>query len=260
MNILLIGDVVGKIGRKTIINTLPNLRKKLSLDFVVANVENIAHGSGITENTLSEISSFLDFMTLGDHAFDKKKDLKTIFKNYNIIHPYNIENSINSGYKLLKVEDKNFLFINLIGKVFMKKSDNYFCPFLAFDDIYKKFKKENPFIIVDFHAEATSEKNAFFHYAKDRANLIFGTHTHVPTADLKLENNCFFVTDVGMVGSYDSVIGSSYKNVIKSFLTEESFKNDIPENGKTIFNSVLLNIDNNYIIKKFKRIDIKSLI
>ncbi|MCF7795686.1 YmdB family metallophosphoesterase [Patescibacteria group bacterium] len=260
MNILLIGDVVGKIGRKTIAKTLPDLRKKLSLDLVVANVENIAHGSGVTENTLSEISPFLDFMTLGDHTFDKEKDLKTIFKNYNIIHPYNIENGINSGYKLLKIGNKKFLFINLVGKVFMKKSDNYFCPFSAFDDIYKKFKKENPFVIVDFHAETTSEKSAFFHYANDRANIIFGTHTHVPTSDLRVENNCFFVSDVGMVGSYNSVIGSSYESVIKSFLTEKPFKNEIPEDGETIFNSVLLNIDSNYIIKRFERVDIKSIV
>ncbi len=258
MNILLIGDVVGKIGRKTIKNTLPDLRKKLSLDLVVANVENIAHGCGVTESTLSEISPFLDFMTLGDHAFDKEKDLNTIFKDSNIIHPYNIENGINSGHKLLKIGNKNFLFINLVGKVFMKKSDTYFCPFSAFDYIYKKFKKDNPFVIVDFHAEATSEKNAFFYYAKDRANIVFGTHTHVPTADLKLENNCFFVSDVGMVGAYDSVIGSLYENVIKSFLTEHSFKNNIPEEGRTIFNSVLLTINDNYIIEKFERVDIKS--
>ncbi|NCC70096.1 metallophosphoesterase [bacterium] len=260
MNILLIGDVVGRIGRETIIKTLPNLREKLSLNLVIANVENIAHGSGITESTLSEISPFLDFMTLGDHAFDKKNNLKEIFDKYQIIHPYNIENNINCGYKILKLGEKHFLFINLIGKVFMKKSDNYFCPFSAFDDIYKKFKNKNPFIMVDFHAEATSEKSAFFHYVKDRANIVFGTHTHIPTADLRLENNCFFVSDVGMVGSYDSVIGSSYDSVINSFLTNNPFKNDIPESGRTILNSVLVKIDDNYVINNFERIDIKSLI
>ena len=260
MKILLIGDVVGKIGRKTIVDILPNLRKKLSLDLVIANVENIAHGCGVTEQTLSEVSPFIDFMTLGDHAFDKKKDLEDVFKNYNIIHPYNLENNINSGYRLLEIGDKKFLFINIIGKVFMKKKDSSFCPFAAFDDIYEKFKNKDPFIIVDFHAEATSEKNAFFLYAKDRANIIFGTHTHIPTADLRVENNCFFVSDVGMVGSYDSVIGSSYDSVIKSFLTGEHFKNDIPESGKTIFNSVFIEIDENYLIKDFKRVDIKSLV
>jgi len=246
MNILFIGDVVGKIGRKTCLKIIPKLRKELNIDFVIANAENIAHGSGVTEETLDElIKAKIDFFTSGDHIFKNKKGLTTL-KTYPIIRPANYPpHVLGDGYKIVKIKNKNVLIINLIGRVFMQA--DYECPFRKLDEILANInlQKKNIFaIIIDIHAEATSEKVCLAHYADGRVNAVLGTHTHVMTADYKItKKNTAYISDVGMCGAYESSLGIDYKNILKTFLEQIKYSHEIPENGKTILNGVLIKIN-----------------
>ncbi|NQU77203.1 YmdB family metallophosphoesterase, partial [Candidatus Falkowbacteria bacterium] len=162
MKVLFFGDIVGKIGRKAIAQILPELKKEYSPDLVIANVENLAHGKGITEDTLKSMTEIgIDFFTSGNHIW-KKKDAVRIFeaKNIPVIRPANYPAQVpGSGYKIIEVGSKKVLIINLVGRVFMR--EDFDCPFVKFDEILKETKLENPdIILIDFHAEATSEKRA----------------------------------------------------------------------------------------------------
>jgi len=246
MNILFIGDIVGKIGRQTIKKIVPKLRKELKIDLVIANAENSAHGSGVTETVLDElIKAKIDFFTSGDHVFKNKKGLNTL-ENYPIIRPANYPPGvIGEGYKIIKIKNKNILIINLIGRVFMHA--DYDCPFRKLDEILANInlhEKSIFAIIIDIHAEATSEKVCLGYYADGRVNAVLGTHTHVMTADHKItKKNTAYISDVGMCGAYDSSLGVKYDNIIKTFLEQIKYPHEIPETGKTILNGVLIKIN-----------------
>lgn len=246
MNILFIGDIVGKIGRQTVKKIVPKLRKELKIDLVIANAENSAHGSGVTETVLDELmEAKIDFFTSGDHIFKNKKGLSA-FEKYPLIRPANYPPNVpGKGYKIITVNNKNILIINLIGRVFMPL--NYDCPFRKLDEILANINlhEKNIFaIIVDIHAEATSEKVCLGYYADGRVNAILGTHTHVMTADSKIsEKNTAYITDVGMCGAYHSSLGIDHENIIKTFLEQIKYNHKIPEKGKTILNGVLLEIN-----------------
>jgi len=254
---LFIGDIVAKFGRKTIKKILPELRKELNIDFVSANCENIAHGSGVTKGSLDEIlSSGIDFCTSGDHIFKNPVHIDEIFKDYPVLRPANYPDGvIGDGYKIISINGYKILFINLIGRVFMK--GDFDCPFRKFDQIYKENKRKKiDCIIVDFHTEATSEKKSFFEYVKTRANIVFGTHTHVGTVDYEIISNSAYITDIGMVGAKNSSIGVDFKNIINNFLYQTPQKHEFLEEGEYIFNSIL--VEYNPIKKKcikIKRID-----
>ena len=245
LKVLFIGDIVGRIGRETIAQVLPKLKKEKKIDIVIANAENSAHGSGITERIIEELEkSGIDYFTMGDHAL-RRKNQSGLYSLHNIVRPANFPSGVpGHGYCLIPVKDKNILLINLIGRVFMKA--DYDCPFRKLDEILANvnLQANNIFaIIVDIHAETTSEKVALMHYADGRVNAVLGTHTHVKTADEQTtDKGTAFITDVGMVGAGDSSLGIAKEGAIRTFLTQIREPHIIPKTGKAICNSVLLNI------------------
>ncbi len=259
LKILFIGDIVGKIGRKAVVKVLPKLKKDLKLDLIIANVENSAHGTGVTEDIIKELQATgVDWMTAGDHAFKRIKQLD-IYDKYSILAPANFADSIpGKGYGLITLKNnRNVLLINLIGRVFMKMDHN--CPFHKLNEILANNdlpRKKLSAIIVDIHAEATSEKVAMGHFADGKVTAILGTHTHVMTADHKVTpKGTAYITDVGMVGATDSCIGVDKENIIKTFLTQINYQHVIPEKGPVIFNSVLITVSQ----KTAKAISIKPI-
>ena len=244
MKILFIGDINGKIGRKAVAKILPKIKKHEKLDLIIANADNVAHGNGVTENSLKElISTGIDYFTNGDHAFDKTNQID-IYNKMPIIRPANYSSKApGSGYAIIKKGKKEILLINLIGRVFMK--NDYECPFYKIDKILAKFAKKNlSGIIIDIHAEATSEKIALLHYVDGRVSAVVGTHTHVMTADHKItDKNTAFITDIGMTGADFECLGVDKENIIKTFLTQIKYPHVIPEKGKAIFNAVLINVN-----------------
>lgn len=252
MNILTIGDIVGKTGLETARNTLKELNEKI--DFIIANGENVADGMGITEKDYKEILSLgVDVITMGNHTWAKKDIFKIINEN-KIIRPANYSNNVpGKGYHIYKCNDKQIAVINLIGRVTMNiLSEN---PFLVASRIIQKIEKEVDIIIVDFHAEATAEKQALAHYLDGKATIVFGTHTHVQTADEQiLENGTAYITDIGMTGPKNSIIGMDTEASIKRFVTSlpERYKIAV---GKGIFNACLFEInDETCRVEKIKRI------
>ena len=248
LKILFIGDINGKIGRKTVEKVLPRLRKKYKPDLVIANAENIAHGSGISEKPLKElIESGVDWFTSGDHTFDKYEKIKECFKmDLPVVRPANYPpNTPGKGYAIINIGKFKILLINLLGRVFM--SLDFDCPFRKLDEILAdQFLQKQKFsaIIIDIHAEATAEKITLRHYADNRVSAVLGTHTHVQTADaIVTEQGTAYITDVGMVGAADGCIGVDKDNPIKTILTQIKHKHVLPEKGKVIFNSVLITIN-----------------
>jgi metallophosphoesterase (TIGR00282 family) len=253
LKILFIGDINGKIGRKAVAKLLPGIKKEVKPDLVIANAENSAHGSGVTENTLKELqASGIDWMTNGDHAFKTLKQLE-LYNKYPILRPANYSHNVpGRGYAIITIgsrrpggTSKNILLINLIGRVFMHL--DYDCPFRKLNEILANPilpEKKLSAIIVDIHAEATSEKTAMGHFADGKVSAVLGTHTHIMTADYKVtEKGTAYITDVGMVGAADSCLGVDKENIIKTFLTQIKYPHVIPEKGPAIFNSVLITIN-----------------
>ena len=246
MKILFFGDIVGKIARRAIKKVLPELKEKYSPDLIIANAENSAHGIGVTESIIRELQEAgIDFFTSGDHIFDKPDGIGLVSAARPvIIRPANFPEGVaGTGYQVLEVGSRKVLVINLIGRVFMKR--DYDCPFRKLDEILKKIKVEDmAAVVLDFHAEATSEKCAMGWYAAGRVSAVLGTHTHVPTADQKiLSGGTAFVSDVGMVGATDSIIGDKKEPIINSFLNQTSIQLDIPEEGEVTVGAVLIEID-----------------
>jgi len=244
MKILFIGDISGKIGRQMVAKILPKLKRAEKIDLVFANAENAAHGNGVTEDTLKELmEAGVDYFTTGDHAFDKINQLEC-YESMPIIRPANFSEDVpGQGYFLLERDGYKILLINLIGRVFM--SGNYDNPFKKIDEILPTFaKKDLSAIIIDIHAEATSEKISLKHYIDGRASAILGTHTHIMTADTEIsKSGTAYITDVGMTGAADQCLGVEKEGIIKTFLTQIKYPHDIPEEGRAIFNAVLLTID-----------------
>lgn len=244
LKILFIGDICGKLGRKAIKELLPNLKKDLKPDLVIANAENIAHGTGVTDLTLKEIlDAGVDYCTNGDHAFDQPKQI-VIYEKLPVLRPANFPPSApGKGYVVIEKDGRKILLINLVGRVFM--SMDYDCPFRKLDEILANLPDKNlSAIIIDIHAEATSEKISLKYYADGKASAILGTHTHIPTADAEITaKGTAYITDVGMTGFADGCIGIGKENIIKMFLTQVKQEHIIPETGKAILNGVLITID-----------------
>lgn len=257
LKILFTGDAVGRIGRHTLSLLIPKLKREHHPDLIIANVENIAHGSGVTESTLKDIiDAGVDYMTVGDHAF--KAGNFDVYDKFPIIRPANYSDNIpGKGFTVITIKNQSILLINLIGRVFMKM--DYDDPFRKIDEILANpflSEKKMSAIIVDIHAEATSEKNAIKHYLDGRVSAVLGTHTHVMTADQEItENGTAYISDVGMVGYAEGCIGVDKENIIKTFLTQVPYVHKIPEKGKAILNAVLVTIDpKNAKAKKIKPI------
>jgi len=248
MKILFIGDIFGSPGRETVAKVLPKIKKEHKPDFVIANAENTAHGNGFSPEIIAELQKAgVNFFTLGDHTWGNHDGvLKMDDPKFPVIRPANYppKNVPGRGYAIVDGPMMTkILIINLMGRVFTKH--HFDCPFRALDYVLEQTRHENlSAIIVDFHAEATSEKYALGFYADGRVSAVLGTHTHVPTLDLRiLDGGTAYISDVGMVGPYDSVIGVKKDVILRSFLTQMPVKHEPETSGKMVFNSVLLEID-----------------
>lgn len=249
IKILFLGDINGKIGREAVKKLLPKLKREYKPDLVIANGENMAHGTGFTEATIKELmEAGVDFFTGGDHAFDKEKQVEGIYGGYfPIIRPANYPLDVpGKGYAEIDLKKGGkILLINLLGRVFMQM--DYDCPFRKLDEILaNKDLAGNNYsaILIDIHAEATSEKIALGHYADGRVAVMLGTHTHVQTADAKItDKGMAYLTDIGMVGAADECIGVQKEGIIKTFLTQVKRQHVIPEKGKAILNAALVEIN-----------------
>jgi metallophosphoesterase (TIGR00282 family) len=260
IKILFIGDIVGKIGRETVKKILPGLKKEFKPDLIIANGENLAHGKGVTKSALEEmIAAGINWFTNGDHAFSREKQIEEIYSGeLPILRPANYSiGALGKGYAIIESGKHKILLINLIGRVFMKM--DYDCPFRKLDEILANpdlAKKSLSAIIVDMHAEATSEKIALKHYADGRVSAVLGTHTHIMTADSEITNKgVAYISDVGMTGFADGVIGVDKENIIKSFLTQIKYTHEFPEAGKTVLSAVLITINS----RTAKAIEIKPI-
>ncbi|MGB9874186.1 MAG: TIGR00282 family metallophosphoesterase, partial [Hydrogenobacter sp.] len=217
MRILAVGDIIGKPGRKALKHVLKEYRD--SVDLVIVNVENSAGGFGITKKVYEELKAMgVDFMTSGNHIWDKKEVYEFIDSVPDLLRPANYPQGVpGRGYGVFEKKGVRFVLINLMGRAFL--DSNLENPFATFDKIYREVSQETQIIIVDFHAETTSEKWAFGIYADGRASLVYGTHTHVPTADqVILKGGTGYITDVGMSGCWYSVIGMKPNAVIERFI------------------------------------------
>ena len=242
MRLLFIGDIVGKPGRQTVARLLPALREEFRPDFVIANGENAAGGMGITRDTAREIlNAGVDAITLGNHVWKKKDIYPYLDQDERVIRPANYPAGVpGRGWTIFKVEGGSLGVVNLCGRVFMDCLDN---PFLAADSILETLSVETDVILIDFHAEATSEKTAFAWYMDGRVAAVIGTHTHVQTADERiLPNGTAYITDVGMTGPLDSVIGVRKELIISRFLTLMPSKFEISED-QTFLSAVLIDAD-----------------
>ena len=263
MNILFFGDLVGKPARNAIKKILPVYKEKYKIDLVIANGDNLAHGKGVTENTIKEIIEYgVDVVTCGDHVWDNKKQAVEIIESekYNFLCPANLPMfDLEKGYKIIEVGEKKVLIINLIGRVFFQKYPD--CPFKAVDKILEDNKNSFDTVIVDFHCEATSEKRALGFYLNSRASAVLGTHTHIQTADEEILNGgTAYISDVGMVGPADSILGCEKDIVIEQMLTQIPFKYEISDDNNVLVNAVVIEIDNeDGKEKKIERISEKIL-
>ncbi|MCK5466569.1 YmdB family metallophosphoesterase [Candidatus Parcubacteria bacterium] len=263
MNILFFGDLVGKPARKVIKKILPVYKEKYKADLVIANGDNLAHGKGVTGNTVKEVIQYgVDVITCGDHVWDNKKQAIEILKDreYNFLCPANLPIfDIKKGYKIVEVGEKKVLIINLIGRVFFQKYPD--CPFRAVDKILEDNRNNFDTAVVDFHCEATSEKRALGFYLNSRVSAVLGTHTHIQTADQEILNGgTAYISDVGMVGPADSILGCKKDVVIDQMLTQVPFKYELSDDNDILVNAVVLEINNEGKAKKIKRINEKILV
>jgi len=239
MRVLMIGDVIGRPGRRAVRCLVPELRRDLQIDLVIANGENSAGGAGLTSKTAGELfSSGVDVVTSGNHVWDQKEIIPHLESEAAILRPLNYPPAApGHGH----VDAGNALVVNLIGRVFMGTFD---CPFRTADSVLDSEDGLPKAVIVDIHAEATSEKAALAWYLDGRVSAVLGTHTHVATADARiLPGGTAFVSDVGMVGPINSIIGVEPKEVLERFLTQMPSRLKVAKQGPSIFNSVMVEID-----------------
>lgn len=254
MKILAVGDVVGENGVEKLKKVLPRVRERENIDFVIVNAENSAGGMGITKNIFEDLKKLnVDVITMGNHTWGKK-DIFSFIDDEKIIRPANYSRNVpGKGYGIYNCKDKKIAVINLIGRTEMGvQSEN---PFIVAEDLVNEIRPKADLIIIDFHAEATAEKIAMGYYLDGKVDVIYGTHTHVQTADEKiLDKGTAYITDIGMTGPKNSVIGMDIEAATKRFLTS------LPERyklatGECIFNGCIFETDvDNCRIKKIYRI------
>ena len=243
MKILFIGDIIGSPGRSTVRHIMPEIVKEHGVDFVIANGEYAAAGFGLTVTVAKELFALgIDVLTTGNHLWDKKEIIPFLSSEKRILRPANYpDGSVGFPYGVYQAENGAKVgVLNLLGRVFLSTTD---CPFKAADKALKEIKKETDIVIVDIHAEATSEKIAMGWYLDGRVSAVIGTHTHVMTADERvLPLGTAYITDAGMCGGFDSVIGMEKEGIIKRFLDQMPAK-FAPAEGDVRFNGVVVEVD-----------------
>jgi len=246
MRILFLGDVVGRSGRVGVLDTLPKLRKRYAADFVVVNGENAAGGFGITEAIVTELlDAGADVITTGNHIWDQREALVFIERYDRLLRPINFpQGTPGKGAGLFKAANgADVLVVNAMGRVFMTDLDD---PFRAVEQELEAcgLKSGADAILIDFHAEATSEKEALAHFVDGRATAVIGTHTHVPTADDQvLTGGTAYISDAGMCGDFDSILGMDKEEPINRFLTKIASRRFSPSKGKATVCGVGIEVD-----------------
>lgn len=257
MKILAIGDLVGNSGLNKLETEYNNLKEKENIDFTIVNGENVADGMGMTEKDFKRILNLgIDCITMGNHTW-AKKDIFGFIDHKKLIRPANYsENNPGKGYQIFECKNKKIAVINLIGRVTMNVlSEN---PFLVAEKIIDEIKTKADIIVIDFHAEATAEKLAMAYFLDGKVQIIFGTHTHVQTADEQiLPNGTAYITDIGMTGPKESVIGMNKEISMKRFLTSLPERYKVAD-GEAKLNGCIFEInDINCRITNIKRIDLE---
>lgn len=258
MRILFVGDVMGSLGREMISEYLPKLKQKYRPQMTIVNGENAAGGRGITEKIYKKLlQDGADIITMGNHTWDNKEIFGFIESADKMIRPANFpEGTPGNGYKIVKVNQMKLGVINLQGRTFMTPIDD---PFKKADEILAEVRKETPIIFVDFHAETTSEKQALGWYLDGRVSAVFGTHTHVQTNDARiLPKGTGYLTDVGMTGPRDGILGMKRQPVIEKFMTALPRRFEVVEEGEGLLCGAVLDLDNDGRCQKIELIQISA--
>jgi|TARA_E500000081_G_scaffold150917_1_gene180253 metallophosphoesterase (TIGR00282 family) len=260
MKILFLGDVMGRSGRHSLRDHLPQAIIDNNIDFVIANGENAAGGFGITESICNELYSYgVNVITTGNHLWDQKEITNYIDKDQNLLKPYNFaEGSPGLGFNIYELDNKEKIaVINIMGNLFMRSCDN---AFFKIEEVLQKIDvKDLSFIFVDFHAEASSEKMAMGHHLDGRVTAVVGTHTHVPTADATImEHGTAYQTDAGMCGDYDSVIGTKKQEFVRKFATQDTERKRVPpaDGVGTLCGVIIESQHDNFLAKNIQSIRI----
>lgn len=252
MKIAFIGDIVGRPGRKIIDANLKKLRTEHNIDFVIANGENASHGFGLTVKNANELFGMgIDIITGGNHSFDKHKEMVTLLESQNVIRPYNYPEGVKGdGYKVFEVAGEKLAVLNLMGQYTMPTCDN---PFNLASALIPELKEQGiQNIFIDFHAEVTSEKRVLFKMFEGEVSAICGTHTHVSTDDLQISEGTCYLTDIGLTGCRDNVIGMDKKVPIAKATTGLGGHFDIPNNCKSILQMLVIELDEGKAVDAYK--------
>ena len=251
MRIAFIGDIVGRPGRDMLKTYLEKIKQEPSIDFVIANYENASHGFGLTLKNANELVSFgVDVMSGGNHTWDKK-DILPLFETHEILRPHNYAKEVpGTGCKVYEVAGEKLAVLNLMGYFSMPMSENAFsCAKKTVEELHDSGVKN---IFIDYHGEATSEKRGMMMLLQGKVSAIIGTHTHVSTDDLQIVQDTAYLTDVGLTGCRDNVIGMDEKVPLKQFLTGMKGHFDIPKKCKKILQIVVMDITDGKCSKAYK--------
>jgi metallophosphoesterase (TIGR00282 family) len=259
LKLLCIGDIVGRPGRRILADRLKPLVDEQGIDCVIANAENAAGGSGLTPQIHSKLIRYgVNLVTLGDHAYKKKEIIQTLETEDNIIRPANFsELAAGRGVAFYKTAKGPVIaVVSLIGRIFMKPAES---PYIVIDKILPQIASKADIVVVDFHAEATSEKIAMGYYLDGRVSCLFGTHTHVPTADERiLPKGTAYITDIGMTGPVNSVLGRAIDNVVKSFRTQMPVPFEVAS-GEVKMDAIIVTMDSSTkTAEKIERLSIRQ--
>lgn len=255
MNLLFIGDIVGKSGRDVVSSLLYSLKKEYNIDLVIANGENSAHGKGITLKIYNElIGCGVDYITMGNHTFSKSEITNYMDEMDRLIVPYNhSKRTTNNYYKIISFKGIKFCLTNILGEVLIPEASEG--PYSAFNSVLNNTNSHDvDFYFVDLHAETTAEKRLFAEYFKDKAKVVVGTHTHVQTADDMMIDDVAFISDVGMCGAFESIIGRDINETIASYIKHEKTHFNVAS-GNPLLCAVVIQIDD----KTKKPISIKRI-
>ena len=254
MRILFIGDIVGKVGRNAIAEYLPKIKQSYRPTVSIVNAENAAHGKGLTEKLYKQLlRDGVDFMTMGNHTYGQREIYDFIDNANRMVRPANFPSEAPGvGMRFIQINDIKLAIINLQGRSFMQDIDD---PFKKADQLIEEAKKETNYIFVDFHAETTSEKNAMGWYLDGRVSAVVGTHTHIQTSDERvLPNGTCYITDVGMTGYYDGILGINRDEVIERFITSLPQRHVVPNDGRSVLSGVIIDLDKEGKTKHIERI------
>jgi 2',3'-cyclic-nucleotide 2'-phosphodiesterase len=244
VKVIMLGDLVGATGRQLLKKHLPTLQEKHQPDLVIVNGENSAHGKGITAKIVKELKDMgVDIITTGNHIWDKKDIIPYLEENTDVLRPDNYpEGCPGVGVTTIEKNGHTFGVVNLMGRVFMGIHGD--CPFRKADTIIKELKKTTPLIFVDFHAEATSEKLGMGYYLEGRVSAVVGTHTHIQTSDWRiLPGGTAYITDLGMAGTLNSMIGVTKEPILHRFLYQMPQRHEVAIEPPFVMSGVVITVD-----------------